>query len=112
MKKVVAIIRAIKFEEIREELAKVGVNFFTYYEVRGFGLQKGEVKVYRGAVYDNGYIARYKLEIILDDSKVEAAVNAVLAKGRTGDIGDGKIYVESLEKVIRIRTGETNSEAV
>lgn len=112
MKKVVAIIRASKFEEVREELAAVGVNFFTYYEVRGFGLQKGEIKVYRGAVYDMGYIARYKLEILLSEEKVDAAVKAIMSKGKTGEIGDGKIYVDSLDAVYRIRTGESGKDAV
>ena len=112
MKKVVAIIRAVKFEDVREELAKVGVNFFTYWEVRGFGLQKSEVKVYRGAVYDMGFIARYKIEILVSEDKVEATVNAILTKGKTGEIGDGKIYVTALEDVVRIRTGETGSDAV
>lgn len=112
MKKVVAIIRASKFEEVREALADAGVNFFTYYEVRGFGMQKGELKVYRGAVYDAGYIARYKLEIILPEEKVQNAVNVILTTGKTGEIGDGKIYVESLEEVIRIRTGERGKSAV
>jgi nitrogen regulatory protein PII len=112
MKKVVAIIRAVKFEDVREALAEAGVNFFTYYEVRGFGLQKGEVKKYRGAVYDMGYIARYKLEILLPEEKVETAINTILSVGKTGDIGDGKIYVEALEDVIRIRTGETGKDAV
>ena len=112
MKKVVAIIRAAKFEDVREALAEAGVNFFTYYEVRGFGLQKGEEKRYRGAVYDMGYIARYKLEILVPEDTVEAAVNAILTMGKTGDIGDGKIYIASLEDVIRIRTGETGKDAV
>lgn len=112
MKKVIAIIRASKFEEVRESLAAAGVNFFTYYEVRGFGLQKGEKITYRGAVYDMGYIARYKLEILLPEAKVESCINAILSVGKTGDIGDGKIYVTSLDDVIRIRTGETGPDAV
>ncbi len=112
MKKVVAIIRASKFEEVKEALADAGINFFTYYEVRGFGLQKGEKKVYRGAVYDAGYIARYKLEILLAESQVEDAVSAITSTGKTGTIGDGKIYITGLEDVIRIRTGERGTEAV
>ncbi len=112
MKKVIAIIRASKFDEVKEELAEAGINFFTYYEVRGFGLQKTEKKVYRGAVYDAGYIARYKLEILLSDEQVEDAVKAILEKGKTGTIGDGKIYITSLEDVIRIRTGERGGDAV
>ena len=112
MKKIVAIIRASKFEDVREALADAGVNFFTYYEVRGFGLEKSEVKVYRGAVYDMGFIARYKLEILVSEAMVDDAVNAILSKGKTGEKGDGKIYVTALEDVVRIRTGETGGDAV
>jgi nitrogen regulatory protein PII len=112
MRKVVAIIRASKFDEVKEALATVGVNFFTYYDVRGFGMQKGEVKIYRGAVYDAGFIARYKLEIIVAEDKVDAVVNALVETGKTGTIGDGKVYVESLLDVIRIRTGERGKDAV
>lgn len=112
MKKIVAIIRASKFEAIKEALASVGIHFFTYYEVRGFGLQKGEQLVYRGAVYDMGYIARYKLEIIIEESKVATAVDTILKNAKTGEIGDGKIYIESLENVYRIRTGEEGSSAI
>jgi nitrogen regulatory protein P-II 1 len=96
MRKVVAIIRASKFDEVKEALAKVGVNFFTYYDVRGFGMEKGEVKVYRGAIYDAGFIARYKLEILVAEEKVEAVVKAIVETGKTGTIGDGKVYVEAL----------------
>ena len=112
MKKVVAIIRALKFDEVHEALAEAGINFFTYYEVRGFGLQKSEIKTYRGAVYDMGYIARYKLEILVPEEKVETTVNAILKTGKTGEIGDGKIYICALDDVIRIRTGETGKDAV
>lgn len=112
MKKVVAIIRATKFETVKEALSKVGVNFFTYYEVRGFGLEKGEHIVYRGAVYDMGYIARYKLEIITVEDKVSDIVSTIVQNAKTGEIGDGKIYVESLDSVYRIRTGEEGKSAV
>ena len=112
MKKVVAIIRAAKFEAVKEALAGVGVYFFTYYEVRGFGLQRGEQIVYRGAVYDMGYIARYKLEIILAEDKVSDVVKTIIATAKTGEIGDGKVYVESLEVVYRIRTGEEGKSAI
>lgn len=112
MKKIVAIIRASKFEAIREALASIDVRFFTYYEVRGFGLQKGEQMVYRGAIYDMGYIARYKLEILIEESKLELAISTIIKNAKTGEIGDGKIYVESLDSVYRIRTGEEGSTAV
>lgn len=112
MRKVVAIIRASKFEQVKEALAGAGINFFTYYEVRGFGMQKGEKKVYRGAVYDAGYIARYKLEILLSEEQVDSAVQAIQSTGKTGTIGDGKIYISPVEEVIRIRTGERGKDAV
>lgn len=112
MKKVSAIIRASKFEAVKEALANVGVYFFSYYEIRGFGLQRGEQIKYRGAVYDQGYIARYKLEIILADDKVSDAVKAITENARTGEIGDGKVYVETLDGVYRIRTGEEGNSAI
>jgi nitrogen regulatory protein PII len=112
MKKVTTIIRAAKFDDVKEALAKVGVYFFTYYEVRGFGLQRGEQIKYRGAVYDMGYIARYKLEIILPEDKVTEAVKAITENARTGEIGDGKVYVTDLEAVYRIRTGEEGKSAI
>jgi nitrogen regulatory protein PII len=112
MKKIVAIIRASKFEAVREALASVDVRFFTYYEVRGFGLQKAEQMVYRGAIYDMGYIARYKLEIIIESSKLDLVIGTILKTAKTGEIGDGKIYVESLERVYRIRTEEEGSSAI
>jgi nitrogen regulatory protein PII len=112
MKKVIAIIRASKFEEVKDALAKVGVNFFSYYEVRGFGQEKGEAIVYRGSVYDFGYIARYKIEILLTDDKVDQVIDAISHNARTGVIGDGKIYVENLEKVVRIRTGESGEKSI
>ncbi len=112
MKKITAIIRSTKFESVKEELAKIGVNFFTYYEVRGFGQQKGEAKVYRGTVYDMGFIARYKLEILLKDEKVSEVVGVLQQTAKSGAIGDGKIYVTKLEEVIRIRTGESGPDAV
>jgi nitrogen regulatory protein PII len=112
MKKVSAIIRASKFEAVKEALSAVGVHFFSYYEVRGFGLQRGEQIKYRGAVYDMGYIARYKLEIILADEKIAEVVSAIKDNARTGEIGDGKIYVSNLEGVYRIRTGEEGNAAI
>jgi len=112
MKKISAIIRASRFDAVKEALAAVGVYFFTYYEVRGFGLQRGEQIKYRGAIYDMGYIARYKLEIILVGDKVDDAVKAITENARTGEIGDGKVYVTQLDAVYRIRTGEEGKSAV
>lgn len=112
MKKIIAIIRATKLEDVKNALSKVGVDFFSYYEVRGFGQEKGEAKVYRGTVYDFGFIARYKIEILLKDDKVDEVVDVICQNARTGVIGDGKIYVENLEKVVRIRTGEVGEKSI
>ncbi len=112
MKKIEAIVRFSKFEDIKEALEKIGINFFTYLEVSGHGKQKGDTVVYRGAIYDSGDIPRMKLEIIVPDAKVDDVVNAILTEGRTGNIGDGKIIVTGVEKFIRIRTGESGNDAL
>ena len=112
MKKVEAIIRSSKFEAVRKALASIGVNFFTFFEVKGYGLQKGSKVKYRGVAYDAGYIARLQLEILVSDDKVEDIVKVISEAGRTGVIGDGKIIVSSVEHVYRIRTGETDALAV
>lgn len=112
MKKIEAIIRAIKFDEVKEALSKINVNFFTYYEVRGFGIEKGQAISYRGAVYDMGYIARYKIEILIDSEKVDEVMDCIAAVAKTGEAGDGKVFVSNLEKIIRIRTGEVDHNAL
>lgn len=112
MKKIEAIIRATKFESVKEELSKIGVNFFTYYEVRGFGIEKGKPISYRGALYDMGYIARYKIEILVEAAKVEEVISCITTTAQTGQVGDGKVLVYDIEKVVRIRTGETDEKAV
>ena len=112
MKKVEAIIRSKKFEAVRKALAEIGVNFFTFFEVKGYGLQQGTKAQYRGVAYDVGYIARLQLEILVADNKVEEIVNVISKAGKTGIIGDGKIIVSSVDHVYRIRTGETDSDAV
>jgi len=112
MKKIEAIIRLSRFESVRDELAKIGVNFFTLSEVKGFGLQKGEKMMYRGSIYDADYIARLQLDIIVNNEDVDKIVNTLAHAGRTGEVGDGKIVVYDIEEVIRIRTGEKGSKAI
>ncbi len=111
MKKVEAIIRTSKFEEVTEALAKVGVTFMSFYEVKGHGLEK-EYQTYRGATYDVGYIPRTKLEIVVSDSFLTSTLETILKIARTDKVGDGKIFVTHLEEVYRIRTGEQGSDAL
>lgn len=112
MKKIEAIIRLSRFEAIRDALATIDVRFFTLTEVRGFGLQRGEKLTYRGSVYDADYIARLQLSILCADDKVAEIVNTISASGRTGKVGDGKITVMDLDRIVRIRTGEENEQAI
>ena len=112
MKKVEAIVRLSCFDEIRAQLSKIGVQFFTMKEVRGIGLQKGETMVYRGSTYDADYIARLQIEIFTTDDKVDSIIEAITKAGRTGEIGDGKIAVIPVEQVVRVRTGEVGAEAL
>jgi nitrogen regulatory protein P-II 1 len=112
MKKIEAIIRSSRFDEVKDALNQIGINFFTFMEVKGFGKQKGEHVVYRGAVYDVGYIARLQLEIIVPDLKVKEAINSIKDAAKTGEIGDGKILVSHIEEVVSIRTGLMNESAI
>ena len=112
MKKIEAIVRASKFEEVKEALAEKEIYFFTFYEVKGYGHQKGESRSYRGTVYDVGYIARVKLEILVSEEYVDAAIAAMTTAARTGEKGDGLIYVSQLEKAINIRSGKSGSGAI
>ncbi len=111
MKKVEAIIRTSKFEQVTEALAKVGVTFMSFYDIKGHGLEK-EYQTYRGATYDVGYIPRTKLDIIVSDNFVKPTVDTILEVAKTGKVGDGKIFVTHLEEVYRIRTGEQGSDAL
>jgi nitrogen regulatory protein P-II 1 len=111
MKKVEAIIRTSKFEEVVEALAEVGVTFLSFYDVKGHGLEK-EYQTYRGATYDVGYIPRTKLEIIISDGFLDKTINTILNIARTGKVGDGKIFVTDVEEVYRIRTGEQGADAL
>ena len=112
MKKIEAIIRSSKFADVREALSEIGIKFFTFMEVNGDRLQKGAHVPYRGAAYDVGYIARLKLEILVEDDKVESVLGVIVESGKTGEIGDGKVSVYSVEQLVRIRTGEKAEAAL
>ena len=112
MKLLTAIIKPFKLDEVREALAERGVAGVTVTEIKGFGRQKGHTELYRGAEYVVGFLPKVKLEIVLVDEMVEGAVEAILAAAKTGKIGDGKIFIAPLEEAVRIRTGETGSEAI
>lgn len=112
MKKVEAIVRLSCFEQIRKELSNIGIQFFTMSEVRGIGLQKGKTMVYRGTTYDADYIARLQINIYTTDDKIEDIITAISKAGKTGEIGDGKIAVLSMDSLTRIRTGETAAAAL
>ena len=112
MKKIEAVIKPFKLDEVREALSEVGITGLTVTEVKGFGRQKGHTELYRGAEYVVDFLPKIKVEVIVGDSIVEQAIEAIIKSARTGKIGDGKIFVSSVEQVIRIRTGETGEEAV
>lgn len=112
MKKIEAVIKPFKLDEVREALSEIGITGLTVTEVKGFGRQKGHTELYRGAEYVVDFLPKIKLELVIADHLVDASVEAIIAAARTGKIGDGKIFVTSIEQVIRIRTGETGEEAV
>lgn len=112
MKKIEAIIKPFKLDEVREALSNIGANGLTVTEVKGFGRQKGHTELYRGAEYVVDFLPKIKLELVLGDNMVDAAVDAIIKAAHTGKIGDGKIFVSNVEQVIRIRTGETGESAV
>ena len=112
MKKIEAIIKPFKLDEVKEALHDVGLQGITVTEAKGFGRQKGHTELYRGAEYVVDFLPKVKIEIVLEDSLVERALEAIQQAARTGRIGDGKIFVSTVEEVIRIRTGETGSEAI
>jgi nitrogen regulatory protein P-II 1 len=112
MKKVEAIIKPFKLDEVREALSEVGVTGLTVTEVKGFGRQKGHTELYRGAEYVVDFLPKVKVEIVVADASVESVLEAIVKAARTGKIGDGKIFVTSVEQVVRIRTGEINEAAV
>jgi nitrogen regulatory protein P-II 2 len=112
MKLVSAIIKPFKLDDVREALSDIGVSGITVIEVKGFGRQKGHTELYRGAEYVVDFLPKIKVEIAVDDALVDKVIEAISAAARTGKIGDGKIFVYDLNQVIRIRTGETGSDAL
>ena len=112
MKKIEAIIKPFKLDEVKEALHEVGLQGITVTEAKGFGRQKGHTELYRGAEYVVDFLPKVKIEIVLDDSLVERAIEAILQAAHTGRIGDGKIFVTTVEEAIRIRTGEKGAEAI
>ena len=112
MKQITAIIKPFKLEEVREALAECGVTGLTVTEVKGFGRQKGHTELYRGAEYVVDFLPKVKVEVVVNSADVDRCVDAIVLAVRTGKIGDGKIFVTAVERVIRIRTGETDESAV
>jgi nitrogen regulatory protein P-II 1 len=112
MKLITSIIKPFKLDEVREALAEVGVTGLTVTEVKGFGRQKGHTELYRGAEYVVDFLPKVKIEAVVSDDRLEAALDAITKSAHTGKIGDGKIFVTAVEQVIRIRTGETDEAAI
>jgi nitrogen regulatory protein P-II 1 len=112
MKKIEAIVKPFKLDEVREALSEIGVTGLTVTEVKGFGRQKGHTELYRGAEYVVDFLPKVKVEVVIGDALLEKAMDAIVKAARTGKIGDGKIFVFDVEQVVRIRTGETGEEAV
>ena len=112
MKKIEAVIKPFKLDEVREALSEIGSNGLTVTEVKGFGRQKGHTELYRGAEYVVDFLPKIKIELVVTDEMVEAAMEAIIKAAHTGKIGDGKIFVSGIEQVVRIRTGETGESAV
>lgn len=112
MKKIEAIIKPFKLDDVREALGEIGVSGMTVSEVKGFGRQKGHTELYRGAEYMVDFLPKVKLEIVIANENVERCVNTILETAQTGKIGDGKIFITDVERVIRIRTGEEDDEAI
>ena len=112
MKRIEAIIKPFKFEDVKEALAKAGVAGMTVSDVKGYGRQKGHSELYRGAEYVVDFLPKIKIDVVVKDEMVETVINAIVNSAKTGKIGDGKIFVSSLDEVVRIRTEERGSEAV
>ena len=112
MKKIEAVIKPFKLDEVREALSEIGVTGLTVTEVKGFGRQKGHTELYRGAEYVVDFLPKVKVEIAVEDGRVEQVIEAIVGAARTGKIGDGKIFVTNLEHAVRIRTGESDAQAL
>ncbi len=112
MKKIEAIFKPFKLDEVREALSDIGVSGLTVTEVKGFGRQKGHTELYRGAEYVVDFLPKVKIEVVIPDNLLERAIEAIVKAARTGKIGDGKIFITGVDQVIRIRTGETNEAAI
>lgn len=112
MKLIIAVIKPFKLEEVRDALAAVGVQGITVSEVKGYGRQKGHTEIYRGAEYAVNFLPKVRLEIVVPSANVDRAVDAIVKTAKTGQIGDGKIFVTAVERAIRIRTGETDNNAL
>jgi nitrogen regulatory protein P-II 1 len=112
MKKIEAVFKPFKLDEVREALSEMGVSGLTVTEVKGFGRQKGHTELYRGAEYVVDFLPKVKIDVVLPDDQVESAIDAIVKAARTGKIGDGKIFVSNVDQVIRIRTGETDEAAL
>lgn len=112
MKKVEAIIKPFKLDDVREALAEIGITGMTVTEVKGFGRQKGHTELYRGAEYNVDFLPKVRLDIVISDDEVERCVETITKVAQSGKIGDGKIFVTSVERVVRIRTGEENEDAI
>jgi nitrogen regulatory protein P-II 1 len=112
MKKIEAIFKPFKLDEVREALSEIGVSGLTVTEVKGFGRQKGHTELYRGAEYVVDFLPKVKVEVVVPDKLLDGAIDSIIKAARTGKIGDGKIFVTSVDQVIRIRTGETDEAAI
>jgi nitrogen regulatory protein P-II 1 len=112
VKKIEAVIKPFKLDEVKEALHEVGVSGITVTEAKGFGRQKGHTELYRGAEYVVDFLPKVKLELVLGDNMVEKAIDAIITSAKTGRIGDGKIFVSNVEEAVRIRTGETGNDAI
>ncbi len=112
MKKIEAVVKPFKLEDVKDALAEIGVTGMTVSEVKGYGRQQGHSELYRGAEYVVDFLPKIKIELVVADENVEQTVNTIVEAARTGKIGDGKIFVSDIDKIVRIRTGETDNEAV
>jgi nitrogen regulatory protein PII len=112
MKKIEAIIKPFKLEEVKDALGEIGIEGMTVTEVKGFGRQKGHTEIYRGSEYTVDFLPKIKLELVVADAQVEAALDAIVKAARTGKIGDGKVFISTVEEAVRIRTEETGEQAI